>query len=271
MHVVDAAFYSYLRDAVGSPTRPFSELIFSVASYNVMTYGIIVMVTLSLDYRAALRDRAVRTAQLETQLAIAQFHALRAQLHPHFLFNSLNAISALIQKDPERAERMLARLSQLLRIAIDTATTPEVRLVDEVEFVKHYLEIEQMRYGDRLSVQIDLADDTLDSLVPGMLLQPLVENAVRHGVAPHPVPGSVHIRTERSGRNLRIVVSDTGNGLVVKARSGNAVEGVGLRTTRARLEKLYGSAQELALVHVPGTGFETRVTLPFRREQETVE
>ena len=269
VHVVDAAFYATVMDLAGTPTRPFSQLIFSIASYNVLTYGVVVMATIAFDYRAALRDRAVRTAQLETQLALAHFHALRAQLHPHFLFNSLNAISALIQKDPERAERMLARLSELLRIAIETAVTPEIRLHDEVEFVRRYLEIEQMRFGERLSVRFHLADDTFDSLVPSMLLQPLVENAVRHGVAPKPGPGRVEVRAERTGPNLRIVVFDSGNGMDSASLNGRAGEGVGLRTTRARLEKLYGSAQELALVNLPEGGFESRVTLPFRRREET--
>jgi two-component system LytT family sensor kinase len=268
VHVVDAAFYAILLELAGRPTRPFSQLIFSVASYNALTYGVVVMATLAFDYRAALRDRAVRTAQLETQLAMAHFHALRAQLHPHFLFNSLNAISALIHKDPERAERMLARLSELLRIAIETAVTPEIRLLDEVEFVRRYLDIERMRFGDRLSVRVEIAADTFDSLVPSMLLQPLVENAVRHGVAPKPGPGRVAISAERTGPNLRIVVNDTGNGMDEGAMNGSAREGVGLSTTRARLEKLYGPAQELTLVNLPGGGFESRVTLPFKVREE---
>jgi two-component system LytT family sensor kinase len=268
VHVVDAAVYAMLRDAFGSPTRPFVQLVFSLGTFNALTYGVVVMVTTALDYRDALRDRAVRNAQLEAQLAMAHFQTLRAQLHPHFLFNSLNAISALINQDAERAERMLARLSELLRMAIDTAVTPEVRLIDEVEFVKRYLEIEKLRFGDRLSVGVELADDTLDSLVPSMLLQPLVENAVRHGVAPTPGPGRVEIRAERSGAHLHIVVSDTGHGMKTTAVNGGAREGVGLRTTRDRLEKLYGADQELTLVKLDGSGFETRVMLPFRRRAE---
>jgi sensor histidine kinase YesM len=137
-----------------------------------------------------------------------------------------------------------------------------------VEFVRRYLEIEQMRFGDRLEVHFDVAADTFDSLVPSMLLQPLVENAVRHGVAPKPGPGRVAIRAERSGPDLRIVVNDSGNGMDAASLNGGAQEGVGLRTTRARLEKLYGSAQKLALVNLPGGGFESRVTLPFRRREE---
>jgi sensor histidine kinase YesM len=263
VHVADTVMYGALRSLLGMPTRPFRELVFAIGSYNVLTYGLVLFATLALDYRSALRDRAVRTAQLETQLAVARFQALRAQLQPHFLFNSLNAISALIQNDPERAERMLARLSQLLRIAIDTAGTPEIRLVDEVDFVRRYLEIEQLRYGDRLQVSIDLADDTLDSLVPGMLLQPLVENAVRHGVAPHPWPGAVSVHARRRGAHLELVVTDTGRGMSTRSNNGSGA-GVGLQTTRARLETLYGDRQSLTLVNLPGGGFETRVTLPWK-------
>lgn len=267
-HTMDAAVYAWLRDIAGVAPRTFIQLFFTVASYNGLVYVVVVMFTMALDYRAAFRDRALRAAQLETQLALAQFHALRAQLHPHFLFNSLNAISALIQKDPERAERMLARLSELLRIAIDTAGTPEIRLVDEVEFVKRYLEVERMRFGDRLNVRVELADDTYDSLVPSMVLQPLVENAVRHGVAPNPGPGSVEIHAEREGPALRIVVRDTGNGMKAGGTNGHRREGVGLSTTRARLARLYGDAQQLALVNLPGGGFESRVTIPFHRGEE---
>ena len=156
--------------------------------------------------------REARENQLKTQLALAQFHALRAQLHPHFLFNALNAISSLIHSDPARADRMLARASELLRIAIDTAVKPEIPLAHEVEFAKRYLEIERMRYGDRLDVRVDIASETAQALVPNMLLQPLIENAVRHGVAPHAAAGRVEVRAARVGNDLSIVVSDTGDG-----------------------------------------------------------
>jgi LytS/YehU family sensor histidine kinase len=225
-------------------------------------------VTTVLDYQDAFRERSLRAARLEAQLALAQFQALRAQLHPHFLFNALNAISALIHTDATRADRMLARLSELLRLAIDTAATPEVRLIDEIEFVKRYLEIERMRFGDRLHVSVDLSVETYDAMVPNMLLQPLVENAVRHGVAPHPGPGRVEIKAAREGQRLGIVVRDTGSGISAKTPNEER-SGVGLRTTRERLEKLYGTAQELALVNVPG-GFETRVMLPFRRHADSL-
>jgi sensor histidine kinase YesM len=161
-------------------------------------------------------------------------------------------------------------------------------LVDEIEFVKRYLETEQMRFGDRLDVHLTVPADTYDALVPTMLLQPLVENAVRHGVAPHAGPARVEIRVQRTGARLGIVVSDTGAGddrtdaesempAELESWDGQPAEaapylcvneGVGLRTTRERLEKLYGDAQELVLASVPGGGFETRITLPFRLREE---
>jgi sensor histidine kinase YesM len=269
IHIVDAWVYSVVSAAWSATPRPFEQLVVSLTTVNAWTYAMVAVVTTLVDYHDALRERTVRAARLEAQLALAQFQALRAQLHPHFLFNALNAISALIHKDPARADRMLARLSELLRLAIETAGSPEVRLIDEVEFVKRYLEIERMRFGDRLDVRVDLPVETYDALVPNMLLQPLVENAVRHGVAPHPGPGRVQIRAERRGAHLDIVVSDTGKG-IAPAPPNEKGSGVGLRTTRERLEKLYGSQQELALVNVPGGGFETRVVLPFRRDGESV-
>lgn len=263
IHVIDSATYSALTSVFAPEPRPFVVLVFSLTTFNVITYGMIAVVTTALDYQDALRERSLRAARLETQLALAQFQALRAQLHPHFLFNALNAISALIHKDATRADRMLARLSELLRLAIDTAAAPEVRLIDEIEFVKRYLEIERMRFGDRLNVSVDLPAETYDAMVPNMLLQPLVENAVRHGVAPQPGPGRVEITAARNGQRLGIVVRDTGAGMSVGLPNEERT-GIGLRTTRERLEKLYGTAQELELVNVPG-GFEARVVLPFRR------
>src|SRR5262245_42626366 len=275
VHVADVAYWVYANELLRNPTQPFLVLLFRFAAFNGLTYAVVVMVATALDYRDAFVERTVRAAQLEAQLALTQFQVLRAQLHPHFLFNSLNAISALMHKDVGRADRMLARLSELLRMAIDTAATPEIRLLDEVEFVKRYLETEQMRFGDRLDVQVNVPAETYDALVPTMLLQPLVENAVRHGVAPHSGQARVEIRVQRVGSRLGIVVSDSGSQGRAAGESESAEvseldfesalgqsldgyvpqlcvnEGVGLRTTRERLEKLYGEKQELVLASLP--------------------
>lgn len=271
IHVLDATTYWILSDVIASNPRPLLPLLFSLLSLNALTYTVVAVAITAIDAQESLRSREARENRLETQLALAQFHALRAQLHPHFLFNALNAISSLIHSDPVRADRMLARVSELLRIAIDTAAKPEIPLVDEVEFAKRYLEIERMRYGDRLDVRIDVDGETADALVPNMLLQPLVENAVRHGVAPHAGPGRVEIRASRAGNDLSIIVSDTGDGFDPDDAADDIRDtpGVGLHTTRARLEKLYGTAQHLAFAYVPD-GFETRVSLPFRSLGDTV-
>lgn len=262
VHAIDVTFYWFASDLIASNPRPWFPLLFSLVSYNALTYIVVAVAITALDAREALRAREARENQLETQLALAQFHALRAQLHPHFLFNALNAISSLIHSDPARADRMLARVSDLLRIAIDTAVEPEIPLADEVEFAKRYLEIERMRYGDRLDVRVDIGSDTAHALVPNMLLQPLIENAVRHGVAPHSTPGRVEVRSARVGDDLSIVVTDTGDGFDDTADTRDT-PGVGISTTRARLETLYGASQQLVFANVPG-GFETRISLPFR-------
>ncbi|MGQ0538971.1 MAG: sensor histidine kinase [Gemmatimonadaceae bacterium] len=269
VHLIDVSVYTLVSGALAPAPRPFVQLIVSLTTFNALAYSVIAVATTVIDYRDVLREREVRAAHLEAQLALAQFHALRAQLHPHFLFNSLNAISALMHKDVERADRMLARLSELLRLAIDSAATPEVRLSDELEFVQRYLAIERLRFGDRLDVQVAVPVETFDAMVPNMLLQPIVENAVRHGVAPHARSGRVTIRAERLGERLAIVVSDTGNGIAARLPNASSGAGVGLRATRERLAKLYGRAQELELVNVAHGGFETRVTIPFRTAGST--
>ena len=269
VHVIDATTYWVASDIITGNPRPLLLLLVSLVTVNAFTYTLAAVAITAIDTRDALRARQERENALETQLALAQFHALRAQLHPHFLFNALNAISTLIHSDPARADRMLARVSDLLRIAIDTAAKPEIPLADEVEFAKRYLEIERMRYGDRLEVHIDVARDAATALVPNMLLQPLVENAVRHGVAPHVAAGRVGITASRAGDQLSIVVSDSGDGFDPDDSSDTRdTPGVGLPTTRARLEKLYGASQQLAFATVPGA-FEARVSLPFRRTGDT--
>lgn len=260
VHLLDATVYSLATRALAASPRAIVPLLFSLLTFNALAYAAAVAIVYALDAETALRARLVRQSQLETQLALAQFHALRAQLHPHFLFNALNAVSSLIHTDPARADRMLARVSELLRMAIDTAVDPEVRLVDEMEFTRRYLDIERMRYGDRLDVRINVPGETFDALVPNMLLQPLVENAVRHGVAPYARAGRIEVNASRSGDQLSIVVRDSGAGYDGDAEDAT---GVGLRTTRARLEKLYGARQRLTTTHVPD-GFETRVLVPFR-------
>ena len=234
---------------------------------HVLTYLLVLWLVLgvaqALDYYRKFRERELRASHLEGQLAVARLEVLKMQLQPHFLFNTLHAISALIHQDVELADRMVARLGELLRSTLDNAGTQEVSLRQELDFIQPYLEIEQARLGPRLSVRLDIDPAVMDALVPNLVLQPLVENAVRHGVAAHAGPGVIEIRACRRGESLHLCVCDNGGGL-----SSNYQEGVGLSNTRARLRQLYGPAHTLALENLPAGGLEVRLTLPFRERAE---
>src|SRR5579863_9104862 len=205
---------------------------------NLVTYWILVGATQSYLYYDRYQQGELRSAQLAAQLAQAQLHVLRMQLHPHFLFNTLNSIAALIHKDPDAADRMTARLSDLLRLTLENAGVQEVPLVKELEFLELYLEIERTRFADRLVVRTEITADTLDASIPYLILQPLVENAIRHGVASRSSPGCVIVSAVRESDMLVLQVKDDGPGI----SAGVSRNGLGLSSTRARLEKLYGNA-----------------------------
>jgi signal transduction histidine kinase len=226
----------------------------------VLIYWAMLGVAHALNYRRQSRERALRASQLEARLAQAQLQMLKLQLHPHFLFNTLNSISALIHQDVELADRMVARLGDLLRLALQHFGAEEVPLRQELEFVLSYLEIEQARLGPRLRFELDVDDGAAEARVPTFLLQPLVENAIRHGVAARPGPGQVEVRAWREAERLRLEVADTGPGLP----PGEPAEGVGLSNTRARLGRLYGDEYQFELAGGPGGGAVVRVVIPFR-------
>ena len=235
----------------------------------LMTYSTAVGVTYALGYHREVQVRAVREAQLQTQLADARLKTLQAELHPHFLFNTLHAISTLVQTDPDAADRMISRLSDLLRLTFDRSGAPHVTLHEELEFLQKYLEIEQTRFQDRLTVRYDNDTDTLDAEVPRMLLQPLVENAIKHGLSPKTGQGLVQIRSRQEANRLWLEVSDNGVGLSGSARS-QFRSGVGLANTRDRLECLYGDAHRLEFSE-GGGGLTIRIALPLRRAATTAE
>lgn len=227
---------------------------------SFIAYWGIVGVTQAFEYYRLYREREVAAAQLQTQLAQAQLQALQMQLHPHFLFNTLHAISALMHRDVEAAEKMLARLSDLLRLTLESGHTQEVRLKEEAEFLRKYLEIEQTRFQDRLTVEMEIAPETLDALVPNLILQPLVENAIRHGIAPRAQAGTVKICAERRGGALHIEICDDGPGL----RPGNGREGLGLKNTRARLAAMYDGRHRFELSAPAAGGVRVELEIPFR-------
>jgi sensor histidine kinase YesM len=226
----------------------------------VLIYWAMLGVAHALNYRRQSRERALRESQLEARLAQAQLQMWKMQLHPHFLFNTLNSISALIHQDVELADRMVARLGDLLRLALHHFGSEEVPLREELEFVLSYLEIEQARLGPRLRFHLDVDAAAADARVPTFLLQPLVENAIRHGVAACPGAGRIEVRARREAAWMRLEVRDTGPGL----KSAEPAEGVGLSITRARLERLYGDKYQFELAGGPGGGAVVRVVIPFR-------
>jgi two-component system LytT family sensor kinase len=228
----------------------------------LMTYTTVVGFTYALGYYREVQARTVREAHLQTRLVEARLKTLQAELHPHFLFNTLHAISALVHTNPDGADRMISRLSDLLRITFDRSESPMVPLQEELEFLQKYLEIEQTRFQDRLTVRYHIDPDTLDAEVPRLLLQPLVENAIKHGVSPRTGPGLVQISSRVEGGSLWLEVKDNGVGLSGSARS-QFNSGVGLANTRDRLECLYGEAHRIEFSEGDG-GLAVRLVVPLR-------
>jgi two-component system LytT family sensor kinase len=237
------------------------SLVYSFHS-NLVTYWVLVGATLGYDYYVRYRHGELHAAQLSAQLAQAQLQALRNQLHPHFLFNTLNAIATLVHRDPEAADQMIARLSDLLRLTLEGIGVQEVPLAKEIDFLRGYLEIEQARFGDRLTVEMQIAPDVLGARIPYLILQPLVENAIRHGIAPCSRPGRVVIRAESENGILVLEVRDNGPGLAAGLDT-LALQGMGLSNTRSRLEKLYGERQRFEMKNGPNGGFIVTLTFPF--------
>lgn len=226
---------------------------------SLPTYWLILFAYLAFDYYAKYRDRELRGAHLAAELSRAQLQALKMQLKPHFLFNTLNSISSLMYTDVEAADAMLARLSDFLRLTLDREMDQEVSLGEELEFVRRYLEIEKIRFDERLTVNVDVAKDVEAARVPTLALQPLVENAIHHGIAARPEGGSIAIRASRDEGRLHISVSDDGVG----TREEHPRERIGLANTRARLQRLYGDAHQLSFAASPGGGFLVEMVIPF--------
>lgn len=211
------------------------------------------------------REREVAAAELRAQLSAAQLEALAGQLHPHFLFNTLQGISTLMHRDPQAADTMLTRLSELLRRTLHRGQSQEVSLREEVELVNHYVGIMQVRFGDRLQFETVIPAGTGDAMVPHFVLQPLVENALHHGIARRAGAGRIQVRAERNGDRLHLSVSDDGPGIDLAAQTFPA-EGIGLSNTRLRLTQLYGESQRLALEPLAGGGMRVLLVLPFRKQ-----
>ena len=249
--------------AAGAQIPPFKILLVSEFHAGILIYCAVVGISFTLDYYRRYRERDLRAAQLESQLAQAQLDALRKQLQPHFLFNTLNTVSILIDEDTRAAREMLVRLSDLLRATLDRGRAHEVTLRQELEFIEGYLEIERTRFQDRLTVTVAADPQTLDARVPDLILQPIVENAIRHGVAPRAAAGRIEIHAERLNGSLRLQVRDDGRGLP-DGTNGTNGRGVGIANTRARLAQLYGAEHDFEMRAAPGGGLCVEITIPFR-------
>jgi two-component system, LytTR family, sensor kinase len=270
MHLPASLFFSVLKLVIESKLLqwfdPAQRHILQFPS-TLFTYYAILGAIYAFDYYGKYRTHELKASQLQSQLAQAQLQALKMQLHPHFLFNTLHAISSLMRRDVEAAERMIARLSDLLRLTLENVGAQETSLRQELEFLESYLEIEKTRFRDRLQVKMDIEPETLDARVPNLILQPLVENAVRHGVAPHAAPGLIEISARLKGNKLELQVRDNGAGLP-EARRAQIKEGVGLANTRARLEQLYGAGAYFDLSNRDKGGLVVSLTIPFRAEEK---
>lgn len=250
-------------------TTAFLMLLVLEYPFSVLIYWVIVGTDHALRYYGKYRERELLAAQLETRLAQAQLQVLKMQLHPHFLFNTLHAVSTLMHRDVEAADRMIARLSDLLRLALDNEGVQEVTLKQELELLERYLEIEQTRFRDRLTVEMKIEPEVLDARVPNLILQPLVENAIQHGLAARRGQGRIEICAQRTNGTLDIYVSDDGRGLAGRTEE-TIKEGVGLSNTRARLAQLYGGRAVFELRGQPEGGTLARLAIPFHEEEAEI-
>jgi hypothetical protein len=264
--VIKYAIYVPLLKVVDPKVMPFNTVLLkSFIPQSLAFWCLLVVVHAILFYRR-YREKEVHAARLSAQLTAAQLEALTAQLHPHFLFNTLHGISTLMHRDVEAADTMLSRLSELLRRTLNRGERQEVTLKEELEVLALYIGIVQARFADRLKIDAHTPPETAEALVPHLMLQPLVENAVEHGIARRPGAHRIEIRVERVDEALHISVSDDGAGL-----NGDPFprEGIGLSNTRRRLEQLYGEAHSLELRNRPEGGLTVALTIPFRLEPAT--
>jgi len=262
---------------LASVVTVYQFLFFFNLPTGFMSYGSIMLICNLLIYYQHYQEKELGSSQLQTRLAQAELHAtaaelcvLKMQLQPHFLFNTLNSISALLEENVEAADEMLSRVADLLRLTLDNSAAQTVPLAEELKFLKCYLEIERVRFQDRLLVQTNVDPEAMPALVPNLVLQPIVENAIKHAVAPRQGAGRVEIRAFREGSRLVLVVNDDGDGAkALRDVDSRADKGLGLSNTRARLAQLYPDHSFQMGIAQCG-GLEVRIEIPFARAEGAV-
>jgi signal transduction histidine kinase len=243
------------------PRPPLADLARSAVSnvdYGCILYGIVFLIGQAFDYVRSLDQAQVRQAELQEELVQAQLQALRMQMQPHFLFNALNSIAELIHERPAAAEHMVVELGELLRTYLRSGQAQEVPLTDELDFLRRYLELQQVRFEDRLAVAIELEPGAADAFVPSLVLQPLVENALRHGVADREEGGAIEIRAAVRDARLELSVTDNGPGIA------DPSPGTGLGNTRRRLDRIYGADHELSVRALAAGGTRATIRIPLK-------
>lgn len=264
-HILLWLYWSY---PVGKPFSFAYLSRFVVANFSegIGIYLLIALTSYAYDYYRRFREGQLRTLQLEAQLSQAQLQALKMQLHPHFLFNTLHSISALLNKDVESARKMITRLGDFLRLTLENSGSQEVTLQQEMEFLRCYLEIERIRFQNRLVTRMDLGEHILAAKVPNLILQPIVENAIRHGIAPRSTPGLLEIEAKQLNGMLRIQVRDNGPGLPEQQTTQQFKKGLGLANTENRLKQLYGVNHLFDLSNDPAGGLIVTLEIPFHTD-----
>jgi two-component system, LytTR family, sensor kinase len=221
-------------------------------------------------YYTRYREREIRAAQLQAQLSDAKLLALKSQLQPHFLFNTLHSISSLMLRDVQSADTMIARLSDLLRMSLEDEGQHLISLKRELDFTQAYLDIEKIRFGERLTVVFNVPPEALDVLVPHLLLQPLVENSIKHGISKRSAAGEIIVGARLNRGTLDLMVRDNGSGNTKPGVPGALDSGLGLKGTRERLRTLYGDDQRLDINFLAEGAVEVTISLPFRREARRI-
>ncbi len=267
LHIAASLFFGIAKSVI----EPLAQYVFLQTELSFFTaaslpqacfdYWVFLAADSGFSYYRRFRAHETRAGRLEIQLAEARLEILKMQLRPHFLFNTLHAISTLVHEDARAADRMICRLSDLLRLSLEGTGQQETPLRQELDFLAPYLEIEKIRFGEQLVIRMDIADDTLDAAVPSFILQPIVENAIKHGMDPVTSQGTLTLRSSQADDNLRVDVCDSGQG----PQNGNLMDSahVGLKNTGERMEQLYGPNGEISCFSSPEGGFCVRLTIPL--------